>query len=810
MTIHSTIEKNLRKKLGIPASAKKVLMLGETSHWDPNWIFTTHEYFNFRIRTILDTAIEELTKDTKRIFSIECVFFLKMYWENCPDKRSAIKKLVNEGRLRLTGSGLTTPDTTLPETEALLRDYQRGQTWLLENGMKQEPSLAYFPDGFGHSPGVPSILRSMGYKYAAVTRIDGMTFPGADYRPKWYFPRPSSCAWILLKELKTQDFYWKAPDNSKVLCHWNSFTYFHGDNIVYMGPVKWMGMLLGVTRRSESHVAKRIADFVKQLEPLSKTPYLFLPIGLDFNPPIEDLGGLIRRYNKMRFKETGVWATIAGMDDYLDLVSCYKHLLPELELDFNPYWMGFYSSRPNLKKQCKNLSTNLVKAEKLTLMAEDYAKKKRANFFPKELANTWDALVLTNHHDFITGTSHDKVYKVEQQKSIRKTKRDVEAALSQAINACPSPPRGKKNVPPKWNTRKGQFKIESKFYTIELNAEQGGCITSWIDKKSGINFIAGLGNDVVLHEDSGGLWRMGHEFRGGKFYIIDRASNHKAHIFAREINGLLEIEIESILDGKTLVRKLWFKNDSPIVRMRAGGKAAKKRTATVRFSTIMNFRSLSMDVPGGVVNRPPQKIFEPTFWGAKSFVHLREEATDLGMAVALGGPACLSGESNGIAEWVALRNAPKETAYGIFPVMAHPVAGYEYSEQILEYAVWFTPKGDWQSNSVKILAEDALRQSWLKPSAADYDRLADSLATVNNKHVKVGAVKEADRGNGIIIRLYSFATPDTSVNLSYKGKRIKTAWLCDALERNLSKLKIQNGQATVPLPYHITSVRITL
>ena len=32
----------------------------------------------------------------------------------------------------------------------------------------------YLPDDFGHSPALPSLLRALGFTYAAVTRIDGI------------------------------------------------------------------------------------------------------------------------------------------------------------------------------------------------------------------------------------------------------------------------------------------------------------------------------------------------------------------------------------------------------------------------------------------------------------------------------------------------------------------------------------------------------------------------------------------------------------------------------------------------------------
>ena len=186
---------------------------------------------------------------------------------------------------------------------------------------------------------------------AAITRIDGMYFVGSDYRRKSAFPLPGSSAELLTREFRTADFVWRGPDGSQVLCHWNAFTYFQGDLLAHIGLVRWMDRVYGFPWRTESHVARRIEGYLRDLTPLARTPYLYCPIGGDFNGPIADLWGLLDRYNRTRFPATGVWALNAGLDDYLALVSCHQSTLPVLGLDPNPYWMGFYASRPEAKRR---------------------------------------------------------------------------------------------------------------------------------------------------------------------------------------------------------------------------------------------------------------------------------------------------------------------------------------------------------------------------------------------------------------------------------------------------------------------------
>ena len=199
-------EAELRNKLGIPEDAERVIIFAESSHWDPNWLQTAEGYFSQYVAPNLDQAIEELQQELRRVYSVECMFFLRMYWERRPEMQGAVRELINQGRLRLTSSGVTTADTLLPSVEAILRDMLLGQEWLRANGMTQEPELAYFTDSFGCSPALPSLLRAAGFDRTAITRIDGMYFAGSDLESGKNFPRPGSSAELLLETVKSLDF----------------------------------------------------------------------------------------------------------------------------------------------------------------------------------------------------------------------------------------------------------------------------------------------------------------------------------------------------------------------------------------------------------------------------------------------------------------------------------------------------------------------------------------------------------------------------------------------------------------------------
>ncbi|MCZ7682311.1 MAG: hypothetical protein M5U28_27380 [Sandaracinaceae bacterium] len=469
-------ERRLRRSLGVPDDARTVLVFGETSHWDPNWLFTSEEYYQRRIATILDEVLSELEREPRRVFSIESLFFLQRYWERRPERRELVRELVRDGRLRFTGTGVTTPDTLLPSTEAILRDYLHGQEWLRENGMEVEPRVAYLPDDFGHSPALPSILSALGFDRACVTRIDGMYFVGTDYRGPGSYPLPGSSAHLLYRELSTTDFVWRGPDGAEVLCHWNAFTYFQGDMLAHIGVIRWMGVTFGIPWRTGRHIAGRIDRLVAQLAPRSRSPYLFCPIGCDFNGPIPDLLALLDRYNRTHFQDTGVWVVNAGMDDHLALVDCHRGRLPVLSLDPNPYWMGFYASRPDAKRRINRTARKLVLAEKLAFARPEHE---------PELRRAWDLVVLSNHHDFITGTSPDRVFREEQLPWLREAEDRADAALARVIpegeqSRRPSPrrPSGARR-PAAWRWRRPSIGWSSRRRAADASSAPASTSASW-------------------------------------------------------------------------------------------------------------------------------------------------------------------------------------------------------------------------------------------------------------------------------------------------------------------------------------------
>ena len=412
-----------------------------------------------------------------------------------------------------------------------------------------------------------------------------------------------------------------------------------------------------------------------------------------------------------------------------------------------------------------------------------------------------------NHHDFITGTSPDRVYHEEQLPWLNEAEHLADRALAHV--APPERERGdyEESEPPAWSLANGRLEVATPWYRLVLSAATGGCIVSAEIHDQEV--LAGPANDLVAYRDTGGLWRMGNEYRGGTFKEIARASDWPARLSATEREGRLEVMVECELAGRHVERRLWLRGDSPVVRMQIEGSAKRQRTVTCRFPMLSAASALTMDVPGGVLERPMHKLYTPTFWPARSFAHLVDEA-GWGLAAFLGGPACVGLTREGVMEWVALRHAPLELAFGFLPMPAHPASGSEDEATTLEYAVWLTRAGSYRDNLVPHRVRRALRAALFPVGAPDLDTVANAKVLTDHDGVLVTALKPAHRGEGVIARLRSYLADGESIEVGLRSpvRPIRAAWLCDARERDLGALPVHEGVVKVPVDRAITSVRL--
>lgn len=168
----------------------KVIVAAST-HWDREW-YRTFNDFRIRLCDLMNNLIELLEKDD----DFHCYTFdgqsvvLEDYLEIFPQNKERIEKLVAKGKLTF-GPLYNLPDEFLSSGEALVRNFLIGHKICSQMGGKMQ--AGYIPDNFGHTSQMPQILKGVGIDTAFFFR---------------------GCH---IDTLGSKEFFWKAPDGSKVL-----------------------------------------------------------------------------------------------------------------------------------------------------------------------------------------------------------------------------------------------------------------------------------------------------------------------------------------------------------------------------------------------------------------------------------------------------------------------------------------------------------------------------------------------------------------------------------------------------------------
>ncbi|MCJ7737423.1 MAG: hypothetical protein MUQ10_08940 [Anaerolineae bacterium] len=115
---------------------------------------------------------------------------------------------------------------------------------------------------------------------------------------------------------------------------------------------------------------------------------------------------------------------------------------------------------------------DLLVAERLSLLPENAGAERETS---KALVPAWWNAVVSNHHDFITGTSPDEVVEGEQIPWLEQAADLVRAVIDRLAGVASVPAsRDVQAALPAWHQQDGRIRIETPFYVLELAEDAGG------------------------------------------------------------------------------------------------------------------------------------------------------------------------------------------------------------------------------------------------------------------------------------------------------------------------------------------------
>jgi hypothetical protein len=364
----SLAPRRLHRHLGAPTAVgdsdavepTRITLVPHT-HWDREW-YAPFEEFRERLVAMMDTLIDVGSAGFPHFHLDGQTAMVDDYLAVRPEREADIRRLAAEGKLSL-GPWVTQMDEFLVSGESHVRNLERGLARAEDLG-SQLP-IGYLPDQFGHIGQMPQILSSAGIERAVVWR----GVPAA---------------------IDKTQFWWEAPDGSRVLAEYLAFGYSLGwDLWRYREPED----LASALRRKVEHVA-----------PFLASDRMLITVGSDHSGPDATLPDRLAGAERLL---DGCRVSVGSLGDHFEAdppgdlpswrgelrSSARAHLLPNVT-----------SARAPQKRERGWVEALIERyAEPLSALVPGFE-------WPEpDVDLIWTLLLWNGAHDSVCGCSHDRV-----------------------------------------------------------------------------------------------------------------------------------------------------------------------------------------------------------------------------------------------------------------------------------------------------------------------------------------------------------------------------------------------------------------
>ncbi len=330
------------------------------SHIDVEWYWSYEKTKRFS-RDILNSALGFLESDTGYVFTQDQAAIFRVQGGYELEK---IRDFIAENRFGAVGGMIVQPEVAEPNGECLVRQILLGGKWFEEN-LGIRPTCAWNIDTFGQCVQLPQILSKSGHSAFVFWR-------GVNSE--------------IFEELPS-DFYYRAPDGSKILTHWLCTGYSVGDS--------------------------NLEDALKVSVKHAPTDKVLIPWGGDLYRPCdgsEEIISCVRDAARRAGIPLGE-VVLAAPSHFFEQILKSSDELPEVEIDLNPPLSfmdlrGSYSNRIGLKLKNREAESTLMSAENFSSIASMLG----AGHPISELSMAWRNLLHNHFHDIIGGSCTDDVY----------------------------------------------------------------------------------------------------------------------------------------------------------------------------------------------------------------------------------------------------------------------------------------------------------------------------------------------------------------------------------------------------------------
>ena len=168
------------------------------SHMDTAWMWTVDETIRKCARTF-GSVLELMNQYDEYTFFQSAPYHLEMMRRHYPNIYERICERAREGRWQLEGGTWIEPDCNIPSGESLIRQFLWGQRYI-KKITGNYSSIYWQPDVFGYNAALPQIMAGAGVKTFCTTKL----------------------SWNESNEFPYDNFQWRGIDGTEVFAHFNT------------------------------------------------------------------------------------------------------------------------------------------------------------------------------------------------------------------------------------------------------------------------------------------------------------------------------------------------------------------------------------------------------------------------------------------------------------------------------------------------------------------------------------------------------------------------------------------------------------
>ncbi len=822
------------QKAGAPLDA--TIHASGHAHIDVAWLWTLGQTRRKSERTFYN-VIRLMEQFPDYHFSQSQPQVYQFVKEDQPQLFEDIKQRVKEGRWEPMGGMWVEADCNLSGAESLARQFLLGRSFFREHfGKDADSPVLWLPDVFGYAWALPQLIKQAGLKYFMTIKI----------------------GWSQYNRLPYDTFMWQGVDGTQILTHFST--------------VKEFGSEYASTYNSMANAKEALGTWQNfQQKELHKDLLMAYGFGDGGGGPTREMLENIEVMKNFPALPQVKQSSIKQFFECIEPLTDSK-MMPvwngELYLE---YHRGTYTTQARNKRANRKSEFLLHDTEFIATLASLIT---NYQYPITEFTNAWRTVCLNQFHDIIPGSSIGPVYEESQEQyaqlttDITQLRDEALQAISETLDgdvilvnptsftqrglvfvpgdslqrfaldgesvsvqstdsglwldagelqpysviALSSTPalseaegsQGSSSTSPEtWNLKPETLQpiLENDYLKVEFNAD--GDIIRLFDKKAKREILPSnsIANQFQAFEDRPKSWDAWDVdiFYDDKMWLAEPAESVKFVEF-----GALRqtIEIKRKIQNSEYTQRISLNHNSPRLDFDTSIIWMERHTMLkVAFPVNILAPQATYEIQWGNVQRPTHRN---TSWDWARFETCAQKWVDLSegdYGVSLLND-CKYGHDihDNVMRITLLRS----------PTMPDPMA--DFGEHQFKYSLY--PHVDsWNEETQReaYLLNDPIivYESKVKGRTSKVNRHA-SLVTCDASNVIIETIKQAEDGNGIIVRLYESQRKRGQVKVKAGGE-IESAWETNLLEENQSQLQVESGEVILNVkPYQIVTLRLKM